>query len=50
VTDIVTDESGAAEGQVTIPEYAEIDRYYVMVLNSITNPDLKVVSNLFEVE
>jgi len=48
--EIVTDETGAAEGQVTIPRYAEINRYYVVVLNSMANPDLKVVSNLFEVE
>lgn len=50
VMDIVTDQAGSARGQVTIPHDAVVDQYWVVVLDSSTAPDLKVVSNLFEVE
>jgi len=50
VMDIVTDGSGSSSGQVTIPEDAVVNQYWVVVLDSSTAPDLRVVSNLFEVE
>jgi LysM repeat protein len=50
VMDIVTDKYGVSEGQVSIPAYAEIDEYWVVVLDSAEAPDLRVISNLFEVE
>jgi LysM repeat protein len=50
VMEIVTDQAGSAQGQVTIPGEAVVDQYWVVVLDSSTAPDLKVVSNLFEVE
>ena len=50
VMDIATDKAGSAQGQVTIPKEAAVDQYWVVVLDSSAAPDLKVVSNLFEVE
>lgn len=50
VMDIVTDEYGSSEGQVVIPEEADVNEYWVVVLDSYQAPDLRVVSNLFEVE
>ena len=50
VMDIVTDKSGSAEGQVAIPEYATTNEYWVVVLDSADAPDLRVISNLFEVD
>jgi LysM repeat protein len=50
VMEIVTDQAGSAQGQVAIPEEAAVDQYWVVVLDSSSAPDLKVVSNLFEVE
>jgi len=50
VMDIVTDEYGSSEGQVVLPEEADVNEYWVVVLDSYQAPDLRVVSNLFEVE